>query len=94
MISWVDDQCRAWSAHKLWLMYGEQGWAPLSILGRLMVEGPGAGHTLFANRILVYDAPEAYQAVTCALQRMANTHCMEKPWNVVHAHYRSKARRR
>ncbi len=92
MIAWVDHECKGWGAHKLWLMYGEHGWCPISVLGRLMVEGPGAGHAVFSNRVLVDDAPECYQVITCALQKMANTHCMDKSWNVIHAHYLVKGK--
>lgn len=87
MIQWVDTQCRSWGAHKLWLMYGNHGWAPLSLLGKLIKEGPGAGHGSFMQRIPIKDAPEPYTIVNLALTKMADTHEMERPWLVIHAHY-------
>ncbi len=88
MINWVDDQCRAWGAHKRWLVYGDHnGYPPLSLLGRLILEGPGAGERNFRSRELVYDAPEAYVLVQCALSKMAATHQMAAPYAVVWAHY-------
>src|SRR3954468_4725863 len=88
MITWVDENCRAWGAHKRWLVYGtHNGWPPLSILGRLIVEGPGAGEQMFKPRVLVSDDPLAYTLVSVALQKMAETHEMEEPYAVVWAHY-------
>jgi hypothetical protein len=87
MIAWVDEQCRSWGAHKRWLVYGEHGWPPRSILGKLIEEGPGAGESVFVARVPIHDDPPAYTAVNVALQKMAETHEMYTPWIVVHAHY-------
>ena len=88
MIAWVDEQCKAWGAHKRWLVYGiHEGYPSLSLLGRLIKEGPGAGEQTFRSRELVCDAPEGYVLVQRALARMAATHQMAEPYAVVWAHY-------
>lgn len=88
MISWVDEECRTWGAHKRWLISGDSdGWPERSILGRLIAEGPGAGHESFTSRVPMKDPPVAYAAVSHALQLMALTHELEKPIQIVHAHY-------
>lgn len=87
MIGWVDEQCRAWGAHKRWLLFGQQGWPERSLLGKLVAEGPGAGSGSFVARIPIPDAPATYTAVNIALVKMADTHEMEAPWLAVHAHY-------
>ena len=87
MIPWVDDYCRAWGAHYKWVQTGDQGWQPRSTLGRLIEEGPGAGHSEFGSRVPIKDPPEPYTLVSVALQRMAATHEMGKPIEVIHAHY-------
>lgn len=88
MIAWVDDYCRAWGAHKRWVLLApDQGWPERSILGRLIEEGPGAGHGECTSRVPVKDPPEPYTLVSVALQRMAATHEMGKPIEVLHAHY-------
>lgn len=87
MIIWVDEECRSWGAHKRWMRHAQDGWPERSILGRLIEEGPGAGHTAFTSRVPVTDPPEAYTAVNLALQLMALTHELEKPIQVIHAHY-------
>jgi hypothetical protein len=87
MIPWVDDYCRDWAAHKRWLEYGEHGWPPMSMLGKLMEEGAGAGHGTFGSRILAKEDPPHYSTVNLALQRMQATRGMYTPWQVVHAHY-------
>lgn len=88
MISWVDEACRSWGAHKRWVLSApDQGWPERSILGRLIDEGPGAGHCEAGSRVPIKDAPEPYVLVSVALQRMAATHEMGKPIEVIHAHY-------
>lgn len=87
MIAWVDEVCRDWGAHKRWIMHGTGGWPEKSILGRLIEEGPGAGHETFGSRVPIKDPPEAYVLVSVALQRMAATHELGKPIEVIHAHY-------
>lgn len=88
MITWVDDQCRTWGAHKRWIVYGSHnGYPPKSLLGKLIEEGPGAGERLFVPRVLVSDDPLAYTLVSVALFKMAETHEMEAPYAVVWAHY-------
>lgn len=88
MIGWVDEQCKIWGGHKRWLVYGtHDGYPPLSLLGRLILEGPGAGEHTFKSRELVYDAPQAYVLVQCALYKMAATSQMAAPYAVVWAHY-------
>lgn len=87
MIGWVDEQCRAWGAHKRYLTYGQHGWPERSVLGKLIAEGPGAGEGTFVPRIPIKDAPVNYTAINLALRKMADTHEMEMPWIVVHAHY-------
>lgn len=95
MIPWVDDQCRAWGAHKRWLLTGDDdGWPERSPLGKLIEEGPGAGHGSTIARMPIKDPPVAYRFVTIALTRMAATHELERPIEVVGMHYllRGKAR--
>ena len=92
MITWVDEECRAWGAHKRWLQYAQQGWAPRSPLGRLIDEGPGAGHESVLSRVPIKDPPPAYLAINVALQKMALTHELEQPILIVHAHYTDLAR--
>jgi hypothetical protein len=87
MIAWVDEQCRSWGAHKRWLEYGQSGYPPLSILGKLIEEGPGAGSGTFSGTVPVRDDPPSYRAVTLAMRKMADTHEMGTPWAVTHAHY-------
>lgn len=87
MISWVDHECRSWAAHKRWLMFGSHGWPDKSVLGKLMVEGPGAGDNSFRARVPIHDDPQSYTDVNIALVKMAETHEMERPWLVIHAHY-------
>jgi hypothetical protein len=88
MIAWVDDQCLAWGRHKRWIVYGSHnGYPPLSILGRLIIEGPGAGERLFTPKVLVSDDPLPYTLVSVALNKMAETHEMEEPYAVIWAHY-------
>lgn len=87
MIAWVDEECRAWAAHKRWLEFGMHGWPERSLLGKLVEEGPGAGQGSFVPRVPIKDAPPSYTVVTLALRKMADTHEMEKPWLVLHAHY-------
>jgi hypothetical protein len=88
MISSVDEQCRAWGRHKRWLTNGSHnGWPPLSLLGRLIIEGPGAGERIFKPKVLISDDPLDYTLVAVALQKMADTHEMEAPLSVVWAHY-------
>ncbi len=88
MIESVHAQCRVWGAHKRWLVNGKHnGWPPLSLLGRLIIEGPGAGEGMFRPRILVSDDPLEYTLVSAALAKMAETHEMEAPLAVVWAHY-------
>ena len=87
MITWVDAACRSWGAHQRWIITGEQGWPEQSILGRLIEEGPGAGHETFGSRCPIKDPPEAYRLVSVALQRMAETHELGKPLQVIKAHY-------
>lgn len=87
MIAWVDEDCRSWSAHFKWISRGEDGWPERSILGRLVEEGPGAGHIGYGSRVPIKDPPEAYTLVSVALQRMAATHELGKPIEVVKAHY-------
>jgi hypothetical protein len=88
MIAWVDNNCRQWGAHKRWLVYGtHNGYPPLSILGRLIIEGPGAGEHMFRPRVLVSDDPLAYTLVSVSLAKMADTHEMEEPYACVWAHY-------
>jgi hypothetical protein len=87
MITWVDEECRSWGAHKRWLIWGKEGWPERSILGRLIAEGPGAGHETFGSRVPVKDPPVAYASISHALQLMALTHELEKPIQIVHAHY-------
>jgi hypothetical protein len=93
MIAWVDEQCRAWGAHRRWLMFGDaQGWAPRSILGKLIEEGPGAGDTSFVSRVPVQEDPPTYVAVSIALQKMKETRQMEMPVKIIHAHYLVKGK--
>ena len=74
--------------HKRWLVYGtHNGWPPLSLLGRLIVEGPGAGERTFKPKILISDDPLDYTLVSAALAKMAETHQMEAPYAVIWAHY-------
>lgn len=87
MITWVDEECRAWAAHYRWLRYGSSGWPPRSLLGKLIEEGPGAGSGSFVARAPLKEDPPAYRNITLALRRMADTHEMEKPRDVVVAHY-------
>jgi hypothetical protein len=87
MITWVDAECRKWSAHKRWMQFGEDGWPELSLLGRLIVEGPGAGHGTYVQRVPIKDPPEAYTSISISLQRMAETRVMDLPIRVVNAHY-------
>lgn len=88
MISWVDEQCRAWGAHKRWIVNGSHnGWPPKAVLGRLIEEGPGAGERIFVARIPIHDDPLPYTLVSVALMRMAETHEMEDPYAVIWAHY-------
>jgi len=87
MITWVDEQCRAWGAHKRWLTWGMHGWPERSLLGKLVEEGPGAGSCSFVARVPIKDAPPNYTAINLALRKMADTHELEKPWLVIHAHY-------
>jgi hypothetical protein len=87
MIPWVDETCQTWGRHKRWLITGEQGWPERSILGRLMEEGPGAGHEDMRSRVPIKDPPEDYVLVSVALQRMAATHELGKSIEVIHAHY-------
>lgn len=92
MISWVDNDCRAWSAHYRWQMLGDDGWPERSILGRLIDEGPGAGHAPFGTRVLVKDPPDEYRFINLALQHMALTREMEKPRYAIHLHYLIRGR--
>lgn len=95
MIPWVDHECRKWGAHKRWMEFGdEDGWPELSLLGRLIVEGPGAGSGSFRPKVPVKDPPPSYVAINLALRHMAETHVMELPLRVVGAHYvwRDKAK--
>jgi hypothetical protein len=92
MIAWVDDQCRAWGRHKRWVQFGTDGWPERSVLGRLIVEGPGAGDSAFVARVPIKDPPPAYTAINLALRKMADTHVMEKAWLVTHAHYMFEGR--
>jgi hypothetical protein len=87
MIAWVDEVCRTWGAHKKWIMHGKDGWPERSILGRLIEEGPGAGHESFSSTVPIKDAPEGYVLVSVALQRMAATHELGKAIEVINAHY-------
>lgn len=88
MIESVHVQCQAWGRHKRWLVYGDHnGWPPLTILGRLIIEGPGAGERAFRTKVPVSDDPLDYTLVSAALARMADTHEMEAPLAVVWAHY-------
>lgn len=87
MIDWVDQKCRDWGAHKRWLIHGKEGWPERSILGRLIEEGPGAGHETFGSQCPIKDPPEEYTLVSVALQRMALAQGMEKPIQVMHVHY-------
>lgn len=87
MIPWVDEQCRAWGAHKRWMLYAVEGYSPRSILGRLIEEGPGAGHGDMRSRVPIKDPPRSYAAINTALARMALTHELEKPILIVYAHY-------
>lgn len=87
MIAWVDSHCRDWGAHKRWLEYGEHGWPPLTIIGRIMTEGAGAGQGSYRARIPIKDDPPNYTSVNIALQRMALTKGMYVPARVVEAHY-------
>jgi hypothetical protein len=88
MIAWVDEQCRAWGAHKRWLVTGSHnGYPPIAVIGRLIIEGPGAGERMFTQRIPIKDDPLAYTLVSVALAKMAETHEMEAPYAVVWAHY-------
>ncbi len=88
MIESVHVQCQAWGRHKRWLVYGtHNGWPPLSLLGRLILEGPGAGERTFKPKVLVSDDPLDYTLVSAALAKMAETHAMEEPYAVIWAHY-------
>lgn len=88
MIGSVDNQCQTWGRHKRWLVNGaHNGWPPLSLLGRLIIEGPGAGERMFKPKVLISDDPLDYTLVSVALQKMADTHEMEAPYAVVWAHY-------
>lgn len=88
MIPWVDEQCKAWGAHKRWMLVADSsGWPERSILGRLIEEGPGAGHIAAHSTCPITDPPEAYTLVSVALQAMAETHALEKPIQVLKAHY-------
>lgn len=88
MINWVDEKCRIWGAHKRWITYGEgDGWEGKSVLGRLIEEGPGAGHESYGARVPIKDPPPAYQAISVALQLMAATHEMGDAVRIVHEHY-------
>ncbi len=92
MIAWVDNQCRAWSAHYRWVMTGEDGWPERSILGRLIEEGPGAGHTGYGSHVPIKDPPEAYTLVTLALRHMADTHEMVLARDAIHWHYLARGK--
>jgi hypothetical protein len=94
MISWVDHECRTWAAHRRWMEFGEDGWPELTILGRLIVEGPGAGQGSYMARVPIKDPPAAYTSITHCLSRMADTHVMEVPKRVLELHYlfREKAK--
>lgn len=87
MIPWVDEQCRAWGAHRRWMLVAQDGWPEKSILGRLIEEGPGAGHESHGSRMPYREPPEAYTLVSVALQRMAATHELGKSVDVLKAHY-------
>lgn len=88
MIQWVDDHCHAWGRHKRWLVYGtHNGYPSLTLLGKLIIEGPGACSRNFAPKVLVSDDPLAYTLVSASLLKMAETHQMEAPYAVVWAHY-------
>jgi hypothetical protein len=87
MIPGVDQECLAWGRHKRWLTFGEHGWPERSLLGKLVVEGPGAGSGSFLPRVPIKDAPRDYAKINLAMRKMADSHVMEVPWLVVHAHY-------
>lgn len=88
MIAWVDDQCRAWGRHRRWILLAKDtGWPERSILGRLIEEGPGAGHGEYRSRLPYKEPPEAYTLVSVALQRMAATHELAVPFDVINLHY-------
>lgn len=90
MIAWVDEQCRAWGAHKRWLTYGQaSGWPSRSLLGKLIEQGPGAGHIAFSSSIPhgVHDAPESFVLIERSLERMQRDEVMVCPSRVVWAHY-------
>ena len=87
MIIWVDEQCHAWARHKNWLEKADIGFQPLSLLGKLIAEGYGAGQGGRSGRVPVPEDPPSYVAITLALRKMADTHEMCMPHRVVHAHY-------
>jgi hypothetical protein len=90
VITWVDDQCRDWGAHKRYLACGVNGYPAINTIGRLITEGFGAGQMglgSFTARIPIRDDPANYAIVSVALQRMAATHEMEWPHRIVYAHY-------
>lgn len=90
MIPSIDQECQAWGRHKLWLMYGNHGWAPLSLLGKLIAEGYGAGQGCLKGSFIpkvVMKSPELYERINLALVKMTETHEMFSPWVVMHAHY-------
>lgn len=88
MIDSVDHQCQVWGRHKRWLVYGtHNGWPSLSLLGRLITEGPGAGERTFRTRVPITDDPLEYTLVSVALAKMAETHAMAEPYAVIWAHY-------
>lgn len=87
MIQWVDEECKAWGAHKRWLKHAVMGYPARSVLGRLIEEGPGAGHEAFHSSVPVKDPPPQYLSVNLALTRMALTHELEGSIIIIHAHY-------
>lgn len=90
MIDWVHVMCRSWGSHKRWLENGEHGWPPRSVSGRLIEEGPAAGSSTGSRPLPIKDDPEEYRLVSIALQRMAETHSMGMPCEIVRKHYVEK----
>jgi hypothetical protein len=88
MIGWVHEDCRAWARHKNWLETDENiGHKPLSMLGKLIREGYGAGQGNPSDRAPLPPDPPSYTLVNLAMRKMADTHEMEMPYRVVELHY-------
>lgn len=79
--SFVREACREWGRQRWKLFDPNDGWANVSLLGRIREERDGAGQTYFRQSF-----KEVYSGLGLEVHRAVQG-MPDRPWQILNAHY-------